>query len=138
MLHLHEINKHYHKVRLFARKMRRNPTAAEVFFWEKVRDRKLFGTKWNRQFIIECQIDSTQTKYYIADFNCHQHKLMVELDGQIHLKQLEEDLIRTENMNQFGYTLLRFTNEQVLYHWDEVEEILSRYIKGGREGNNIR
>ncbi|HEY3386774.1 MAG TPA: endonuclease domain-containing protein [Saprospiraceae bacterium] len=138
MLHLHEINKHYHKVLLFARKMRRNPTAAEEFFWEKVRNRKLFGTKWNRQFIIECQIDSTQIKYYIADFHCHHKKLIVELDGQIHLNQIEEDLIRTENMNQFGYTVLRFTNEQVLNHWDEVEEILARYIKMGRESSHIR
>jgi very-short-patch-repair endonuclease len=120
----HENRKLYLRVRALARLMRKNPTEAEDFFWQKVRDRKLFGMKWNRQFIIQCRVDGIFTKYYIGDFYCHEYKLIVELDGQIHLKQMEEDLIRTDHMNQYGFDVLRFTNEQVLKYWNEVEEIL--------------
>lgn len=110
--------------------MRKNQTPAEDFFWKKVRNRRLFGLKWNRQFIIQCQIDPFIIKYYISDFHCHQYKLIVELDGGIHLKQLEQDLIRTERMNEFGFTVLRFSIEQVLKHWDEIEQIIKEYISG--------
>ncbi|MBK9983685.1 MAG: DUF559 domain-containing protein [Saprospiraceae bacterium] len=110
--------------------MRKNQTPAEDFFWVKVRARRFFGLKWNRQFIIQCQIDLFITKYYISDFHCHQYKLIVELDGNIHLKQLEEDLIRTERMNEYGFTVLRFSNEQILKQWDEVEQIIKVVIFG--------
>lgn len=118
----------YFRIRALARKMRRNSTPAEDFFWEKVRDRRLFGLKINRQFIIICQISPTFKKFYIADFHCHQHKLIIELDGQIHLRQEAEDMLRTEHMEMHGFRVVRFTNEQVLNHWDEVERILKEYI----------
>ncbi|MEO6131905.1 MAG: endonuclease domain-containing protein [Saprospiraceae bacterium] len=129
MLHQNAGNKElYLRIRALAREMRKKSTKAEDYFWEKVRNRKLFGLKWNRQFIIQCPIDPFFTKYYISDFHCHRLRLIVELDGQIHLKQQEEDLIRTERMNQWGYTVIRFSNEEVLEHWDEVEEKLKEYL----------
>jgi very-short-patch-repair endonuclease len=128
MLQLYGNRKLYLRVRALAREMRKNPTEAEDFFWEKVRDRKLFGLKWNRQFIIQCQIDPDYIKFYIADYHCHEHSLIVELDGQIHLRQQDEDLLRTDRMIEFGFTVLRFTNDQVLNHWDEVEQIIKEYI----------
>lgn len=118
----------YFRIRALARKMRRNSTPAEGFFWEKVRDRRLFGLKINRQFIIICQITPSFKKFYIADFHCHQHQLIIELDGQIHLRQEAEDMLRTEHMVARGYKVLRFTNDQVLHHWDEVEQILKEFI----------
>ncbi|MEP6793264.1 MAG: endonuclease domain-containing protein [Saprospiraceae bacterium] len=130
MLHQHSNRILYLKIRALARKMRKYQTPAEDFFWEKVRDRRLFGLKWNRQFIIQCQIDPFCTKYYITDFHCHQYKLIVELDGNIHLKQIEQDLIRTERMNEYGFTVLRFSNTQVLNHWVEVEQIIKEHIFG--------
>jgi len=128
MPHLQGNKKLYLRIRALAREMRKNPTEAEDFFWEKVRDRRLLGLKWNRQFIIQCQIHPDYIKYYIADFSCYEHMLIVELDGQIHLKQQEEDLLRTDRMKEWGFTVLRFTNDQVLNHWDEVELIIKKYI----------
>ncbi len=130
MLHQHSNRILYLKIRALARKMRKHQTLAEDFFWEKVRDRRLFGLKWNRQFIVQCQIDPSFIKYYISDFHCHQYKLIVEVDGNIHLRQLDQDLIRTERMNEYGFTVLRFSNTQVLYHWNEVEQIIKEYIFG--------
>ena len=129
MLHQHSNKILYLRIRTLAREMRKNPTLAEEFFWEKVRDRRFFGFKWSRQFIIQCWIDSLFTKYYIADFHCYRYKLVIELDGQIHLRQLEEDLLRTEQIEEWGYTVLRFTNEQVLHHWEEVEKSILQHIK---------
>jgi very-short-patch-repair endonuclease len=130
MLHQHENRKFYLGVRALARKMRKNPTEAEAFFWEKVRDRRLFGLKWNRQFIIQCRLSPFIVKFYISDFHCCRYKLIVELDGQIHLLQEAEDMLRTDRMGEWGYTVLRFTNDQVLHHWDEVEGVLRAYIFG--------
>ena len=118
----------YLRIHTLAREMRKNPTLAEAFFWEKVRDRRLFGVKWNRQFILQCWIDSFFTKYYIADFHCNTYKLIVELDGQIHLRQQSEDLLRTEEIEEWGFTVLRFSNDQVLYHWEEVEKCILDYF----------
>ena len=131
MLHQHFNEKEfYFRIRALARKMRKNATPAEDFFWEKVRDRRLFGLKINRQFIIVCQITPTYKKFYIADFHCFAKKLIVELDGQIHLRQQAEDMIRTEHMEAYGYRVIRFTNEQILRCWDEVEKILLAVISG--------
>ncbi len=130
MHHLHENRKLYLRIRGLAREMRKNPTEAENFFWEKVRDRRLFGLKWNRQFIIQCQIHLDFIKYYIADYHCYEQLLIVELDGQIHLKQQDEDLLRTDRMKEYGFNVLRFTNDQVMNHWDEVELIIKDHIFG--------
>jgi very-short-patch-repair endonuclease len=119
----------YYTIREFAREMRNRPTPAESFFWEKVRGRKYFGLKWNRQFIIECPIISGSVKYYIADFHCHQLKLIVELDGQIHKKQKMKDLIRTEDLTVFGFSVLRFTNQQVLEDWEGVVREIRKLIE---------
>ena len=121
----------YFKIRALARKMRRNSTPAEDYFWEKVRDRRLFGFKINRQYIIICQVSPTFKKFYIADFHCYARKLIVELDGQIHLRQQEEDMIRTEHIEAYGFKVVRLTNEQVLERWDEVELELKKWLEIG-------
>ena len=129
MLHQHSNRTLYLRIRFLAREMRKNPTPAEECFWEKVRDRRLFDLKWNRQFIIQCRLDSLYTKYYISDFHCNKYKLIIELDGKIHLRLQEEDLLRTEQMVELGFTVLRFTNDQVLHHWDEVEKCILEHIE---------
>ena len=132
MLHQQSNRSLYLRIRALAREMRNNQTLAEDFFWDKVRDRRFLGLKWNRQFIIQCRIDHFFTKYYISDFHCHDFKLIIELDGMIHLKQIEQDLLRTEQMNEYGFTVLRFSNAQVLYHWDEVELAIKEHIYRSR------
>ena len=59
-------NERYLKIRELARQMRRNATEAKACFWEKVREGKLLGLKWNRQFIIQCRVDT-----------CTRHLLLV-------------------------------------------------------------
>lgn len=60
---------------------------------------------------------------FVADFYCHTLKLVVEVDGGIHKLngKKEYDIKRTDEMNRFGITVIRFTNRQII---DEMENVL--------------
>ena len=64
---------------------------------------------------------------YIPDFICINKKLIVEVDGGYHIEgeQPEMDAERTRYLNEIGYTVLRFTNEEVLHDIDGVLEEIS-------------
>ena len=64
---------------------------------------------------------------YIPDFICINKKLIVEIDGGYHFEgeQPEMDAERTRYLNEIGYTVLRFTNEEVLHDIDSVLEEIS-------------
>ncbi|MBL0308517.1 MAG: DUF559 domain-containing protein [Bacteroidetes bacterium] len=57
---------------------------------------------------------------YIPDFVCLQKGLIVEIDGGIHLKQQEDDKLRTEDLETLGYTVIRFENKEVIGDVDSV------------------
>lgn len=88
-----------------ARYMRKNPTTAEAHLWRALRGRRCNGLKFRRQHPIG---------QFIVDFYCAAHKLVVEVDGEIHTKQTEYDQARTEQLESFGCQVLRVSNEQVL------------------------
>ena len=93
----------------------------------QVRNRRFMKLKFNRQFIIEHESRS----YFIADFYCHQHKLIVEIDGGIHKSQIDYDQIREDILIDLGYQIVRFKNEDVLRNWDRVEEELIEVLTPG-------
>jgi very-short-patch-repair endonuclease len=111
----------YKDILAFAKLLRKNQTPAEIFFWNKVRNRRLFGKKFKRQFIIQHAEILGEKKYYIADFYCYEKSLVVEIDGKIHLQQKELDFIREENLKLLGFKVIRFTNEEILDNWEEVK-----------------
>ena len=61
--------------------------------------------------------------YYIVDFVCIEHKLIIELDGGHHQQQMEYDQQRTDWLNSQDYTVLRFWNHDVL---QQIEVVLER------------
>jgi very-short-patch-repair endonuclease len=83
--------------------MKQNPTETEKIMWEYLRNKKT-GHKIRRQHIIDD---------YITDFVCLSKNIVIEIDGKIHLKQKEYDEIRTQRLNELGYEVIRFTNEEV-------------------------
>lgn len=87
-----------------AKDHRKNPTEAEDLLWQNLRNENL-GEKFRRQHLID---------KYIVDFVCLQKALVVEVDGEIHNFQKEEDEARTYRLNQLGYKVIRFTNNEVL------------------------
>ena len=77
------------------RSLRINSTKGEKIFWEAVRNRKINGKKFLRQFPIKFEIFG-QKRFFIADFYCFECKLVVELDGKIHERQKDYDEMRTQ------------------------------------------
>ncbi len=103
-----------------AKQLRKNMTAAETALWLHLRS-GLNGFKLRRQHPIG---------FYIADFYCHKVKLVIEIDGYIHnnddIKKVDE--IRQAELEKWGYTIIRFTNQQVLTKPEEAIEIINQKI----------
>ena len=95
----------------FAKENKDNATDAEVALWSFLRDEQL-GSKFRRQHIID---------KYIADFVCLEKQLLVEVDGAYHseLKQIEYDKDRTTRLNELGFKVIRFTNEEAIANTEE-------------------
>ncbi|MFQ5717344.1 MAG: DUF559 domain-containing protein [Nitrospinales bacterium] len=95
------------------RELRKKQTRAENIFWELVRDRRFMGLKFRRQH---------QFGGYIADFYCHERRLVVEFDGGIHASKMKKDHKRDAWMRARGIKVLRFRNEEL---FDGVESVLA-------------
>jgi len=109
------------------RELRKNSTKAEQVFWERVRNRKFEGKKFNRQFPIFYDLYGKET-FFIADFYCHEEKLVVELDGKIHDYTLEHDKLRTGIINSLGTRVIRFKNEEVEQNIENVMLKISKIM----------
>src|SRR6202035_5749893 len=96
-----------------ARHLRRNQTHAERTLWFGLRDRRLGGWKFRRQFPID---------RFIVDFCCADAHLIVELDGGQHAVQAEADAQRTKVLETMGYLVLRYWNNDVMANVDGVLE----------------
>ena len=90
-------------------------TDAERLVWSRIRRKQLKGLQVYRQRIIG---------NYIVDFYCPKAKLVVELDGGQHFTEegLKKDAVRDVWINNQGFTVLRFSDEEVLSNLDGVLE----------------
>ena len=94
------------------RRLRADQTESEELLWQKLRNRKFNNLKFLRQHPIKFHMDN-KIYYFIADFYCHEQKLVVELDGEIHKKQKDYDKLRTIMLNDMGIKVVRFGNKQI-------------------------
>ena len=95
------------------RELRQRETPAEKSLWQHLRNRKLDGYKFLRQHPI-CVSAFGINRYYIADFYCHEARLVIEADGPIHLLKKEYDNNRDEVLASFKLTIIRFKNEYII------------------------
>ena len=79
--------------------------------WGQLRNRSLNGIKFRRQHVLHP---------YIVDFYCPAHRLVVEIDGEIHRYQDANDQARTDHLEESGYKVIRFWNYEVEQHLDIV------------------
>ena len=118
----------YGKLKEHSLQHRANPTQAEEVLWGLLKTKQLEGYKFRRQHIID---------RFIADFVCLKQKLVVEIDGLIH--QLPEnqisDLQRTERLNELGFHVIRFSNEEVLNKTDETLKSILDSLKNQEKNN---
>ena len=96
-----------------ARRMRSAMTDAELKLWNELRAHRLMGLSFRRQVPI---------LNYVVDFACPSRKLIVELDGSQHGddEAVRKDAVRTRTLEDLGWTVLRFWNDDVLKDIDGV------------------
>src|SRR5674476_190639 len=101
--------------------MRKNPTEAEKVLWKYLKKFRSTGYIFRRQHPID---------FYIADFYCHQLKLDIEVDGEIHETDVarEHDDGRTGHLEHFGIKVIRFTNEEILGNKELVIRQIRKYL----------
>ncbi|WP_430540980.1 endonuclease domain-containing protein [Roseofilum capinflatum] len=98
------------KITSIAKQMRQNPTPAERQLWTFLRT-------FPRRFLRQRPIDN-----FIVDFYCASLKLVIEVDGDSHYTEQGKasDAERTQILQGYGLTVIRFTNEQVLTNFEGV------------------
>lgn len=101
-----------------ARTLRRNMTPPERRLWALLR-RKRFNVRFRPQHPIGP---------YFADFYCHSHRLIIEIDGQTHDYTVEQDQCRTEWLESQGYRILRFSNEQIRDNIEGVAYVIEQWL----------
>jgi len=94
-----------------ARILRENMTLSEKLLWERLKLKQICGVRFRRQHPID---------FFIADFYCHEAKLVVEIDGEIHNHQREYDDGRSAEMERYSLKVLRFTNKEIENNIDNV------------------
>jgi very-short-patch-repair endonuclease len=113
----------WEKLKPLARQMRHEPTPAEDALWQRVRNRRVGGAKFRRQYAIE---------RFIVDFVCLEQRLIIEVDGGIHEQQQEYDAIRQAFLEAQGFRVLRFSNGDVLQFPDAVAEAIGDALASGQ------
>ncbi|MFC2131464.1 type ISP restriction/modification enzyme, partial [Bacteroidota bacterium] len=110
----------WEKLKPLARQMRKNPTSAEKLLWTMLRKKQVMNIKFRRQHVIE---------RFIVDFYNSDYGIIIEVDGDIHQYQKEEDAIRQEFLEDIGYVVIRFTNDEVFGDMDKVITKIEEVIK---------
>ncbi|MFB6340842.1 endonuclease domain-containing protein [Saccharicrinis sp. FJH62] len=96
----------------FARESRKLGTMGEAILWrDLLKAKQLNGYQFNRQYKIG---------NYIVDFICRKLNLIIEVDGSSHKTNGPEDYDREKWLTELGYTVLRFSENEVIYNLNYV------------------
>jgi len=103
------------------RGLRKTSTLAEDRLWEFLKNRKLAGQKFRRQFAIG--------NFYV-DFYCPKFRLIIEVDGSIHdvPKNKIYDRERQKSLESLGLVFLRFKNSDVKYRIETVLKTITDFF----------
>jgi len=104
-----------------AKELRNRPTDAEQKLWEHLRTHPC-GYKFRRQHPLS---------NYIVDFYCHAKKIIIEADGSIHNRPdiIINDQEREAVLRSLGLSILRFTNDVILHHTEQVINTIHYHLQ---------
>ena len=102
-----------------ARELRQRQTKVESLLGDVVRAKRLCGLKFRRQYAIGP---------FFADFVCVARKRIVELDGGYHDYQYADDLTRQKFLENQGWFVIRFSNEDVLKDVEAVARSIAKQL----------
>jgi very-short-patch-repair endonuclease len=118
------------EIKLIARDLRKNQTEAENILWKRLRNREFLGKKFLRQHPIVFRIEKKE-RFFIADFYCREKRLVVEIDGKIHLKQKEYDQYREIIIQALGLHVIRVGNDMIRNDLEKfLQETLTQILSG--------
>jgi ATP-dependent DNA helicase RecG len=111
----------YKLIKDFQKERKKQTTDAERILWEQLKTKKL-GVKFRRQHIIDT---------FIVDFVALSKRLVVEVDGKYHDNENQRlaDEMRTAILNELGFKVIRFTNEEVIFEVERVIEQISKELE---------
>ena len=104
-----------------SRQLRRELTIAEMALWHELRDRRLKGIKFRRQFPIGG---------FVVDFVCLEARLTIELDGPVHIGREQEDARRSLAIAAEGFLERRYRNDDVFDRIQCVLDDISLIVQG--------
>ncbi len=105
-------------LKVHSRQHRKNSTEAEEILWQHLRNSSI-AYKIRRQHAIGT---------YIADFICLKKGLIIEVDGGYHTEIKDQDELRSEALNNLGFEVIRFSNEQVISNPTGITEIIKEKL----------
>ncbi|WP_282055018.1 DUF559 domain-containing protein [Maribacter luteus] len=122
----------YNLLKELQKERKKQTTEAERILWEQLKTKQL-GEKFRRQHVID---------EFIVDFVCLSKKLIVEVDGEYHNNktQKEADDLRTKILSEFGYKVIRFSNEEVIGAIDAVTKKIKTVLNSlplGEDGGAL-
>lgn len=109
------------KIEAAARRLRKNMTPAERKLWEALRGKKLAGLKFRAQHPVG---------RFVLDFYCPACKLVIEVDGDAHDETIDYDRVREEHLQDYGYQVIRFRNDEVL---NDLTMVIEKILEAARE-----
>jgi very-short-patch-repair endonuclease len=122
------MNHYYNKdLRVYANELRSETVSrAEKYLWKAVLSRNKMGVKFKRQRPIY---------RFIVDFFSQEIGLIIEIDGNSHMHNGEYDVYRQQKLESLGYTVVRFSEGEVLQDVDAVGIQLQHVIYCLKERN---
>lgn len=111
-----------------ARLLRQQSTTSEQILWACLRNRRLGGLKFRRQHPV------AHTRFSV-DFLCYEAKLIVELDGEVHKYRYEADQDRQRILEEQGFQVMRFTNDDVRGNLYGVLMYILQTVEENKKGN---
>ena len=102
-----------------SKRNRTKPTETEKIIWDKILSRDKTGYRFLRQKPID---------RFIVDFYCSKLSLVIEIDGDSHIKKKGTDELRDKFLKQIGIVTIRFTNEEVINDIENVKKKIDELI----------
>lgn len=123
-------NSSYKLLKQLKEEGKKHSTEAEKILWESLRTKKFEGFKFRREHIID---------EFIVDFVCLSQRLIVEVDGGYHSQPeiQQADALRTEILEDLGYKVIRFANEEVIGDIDTVLSKIAKELKSPLLGRGL-
>ncbi len=107
------------ELKSLARQLRKNSTLPEVLLWQNIKQRA-YGVQFHRQ---------VPMLNYIVDFYCHEIGLAIEIDGSSHDHNFLYDAKRQGELEVYGVTFLRFSNDEVKKNMFSVLLVIEETVK---------